>query len=218
MEPQSIEEIIQAIGKPDSLRNEFVTQRIPKAAVAPNCVSSALCLLGSDDSGPRYAPMTWLANNQSELVFFLAAGGYIKCEANNLSEPYSYSSRSNSFQYFNVRFDGKEINVWDLHQLSKQGAYQGLIIDPFVREDFFKRLDELLVEKVVVAVSYNFDYDLRGDGFHCATIINNASRSHVISKDHYGPLKAEAISLSGITYNLEGLHFLAIGGKNLPAL
>jgi len=214
-----IDEIIQTIGKPDSARTEFVINRIPQAAIAQNCAASALCLLGSEESGPKYAPLTWLANNHSYLVFFLDGGGYIKCEAKNLANPYSYSSESNSFSYFRVKLGGKEFDTWELHQLSKRDRYQGLIIDPFIQNDFFKRLDYLLSdEKIVVAVSYNFDADLRGDGFHCATIIKNSSRSHLLSKDHYGPLKIEPLSRGGITYNLEGMHFLAIGGKNLPLL
>ncbi len=224
-----VERIRKELGEPDNDRIRKMVERIPLAARTVNCVTAMLCLAGGGyESTLRYAPITGLAKNNSDLLFFIDGNitDYIACEPvsdrSKLDGQRGYFSKSISFQYFEVSFGDKVIQKpWDLNSKMIYGA--DVVTDIFnarSAEDVWRKVNDGFYEKGLIStVTLDLTADISGNAHHCTTVLKNKGKIGVISKDHYSCLRYQEANSSTIkaiiSYNMEGLHLLATDNGNL---
>lgn len=226
---QTLDEILAIIGKPDSERAKYVLERLPKAAKAKNCIASMLTLLGLEGADRFcYAPARGLCANKSKLAFF---EGRYPIEYKTLEGAATEQEITSNPGYCadtafpNLCKVNKGEGLKSVSEMYEDSKQKSTVTDPFSQLDeaaawrFMKKL--VSGEQVVGTLAYGLEDDPTGQSFHAAIVLKNREKIFVISKDHYSPLQVTQANASNIkdviSYSLEGLHIMAVGGQDMPA-
>ena len=239
---ERLQDIYEKIGEPDSERIRYLKEKIITLDENDyNCASVAHHLIGATDIASRnvFYPMAGLWVNYSQLVFF-------KKDLNSQYELFDsveeeqelrtkrgYSIYTSNPAVFAIGFgDGKIFTPSEIYDLSKrQDTDTSIIIDPVNQitdeELLWKMLANLLdEEKIVSQATYRvrpFDECLKLDEFHQATLFSNNEIYYCLDKILFG--ERNEITLTPLNSNNylkfvkpyeKGLHFFAVGSKDMP--